>query len=374
MKIALNLQPAVTQQAGIGRYTRELATHLLPLLGDETKLRLDFFDFRRDAKIPAALQKHAGLHPVRWIPGGIVQKAWNHLSFPPYDWLHGRADLYHFTNFLAAPCNTGKRVASIHDLSFIRFPQYTEPKNLRYLKKGIQRTASQADAIITISHFSAKEITTFLEIPEDRIFTTHLGVAPCFTKPTPKEIDLFRSRNGITRPYLLTVGTVEPRKNIPFLISLYEHMQDYEGDLLIAGGLGWRYEPILKRMQESPRAKQIRRIGYMPEEDLPALYASADAFLLPSFYEGFGLPPLEAMACQTPVIASSGGSLREVLQDGAIVLDHYDLDLWSEMLTKILGDKTARNDLIERGMRTASQYTWTKTAQQTLELYRKITQ
>ncbi len=374
MKIALHLQPAVTQQAGIGRYTRELATHLLPLLDDETKLRLDFFDFRREARIPPALQHHQDIHPMRWIPGGLIQKAWNHLSFPPYDWVHGRADVYHFTNFLAAPCKTGKRVVSIHDLSFIRFPQYTEPKNLQYLKKGIYRTASQADAIITISHFSAKEIATFLSVPEERIFTTHLGVSESFQKPSPKHIEEFRMRNSIIRPYLLTVGTVEPRKNLTFLIELFEQMTNYDGDLLIAGGLGWRYEPILQRIQASPRAKNIRRIGYIPDEDLPALYANADAFLLPSFYEGFGLPPLEAMACETPVIASSGGSLREVLQDGAIVLDCYDIDLWREAVTNILSNNSARNDLIQRGSRVASQYTWAQTAAQTLDVYRNISQ
>ena len=372
MKIALHLQPAVTQLAGIGRYTRELATHLLPLLDDTTKLRLDYFDFRREARIPESLQQHRDLHPVRWIPGGIIQKTWNHMGFPPYDWIHGRADVYHFPNFLAAPCKHGKSVVTIHDLSFIRFPQYTEPRNLQYLKAGIQRTAQQAHAIITISHFSAKEIATFLAVPEDRIFTTHLGVAEAFKKTSAKSIEQFRTRNEINRPYLLTVGTVEPRKNIPFLIDLYEQMTDYDGDLLIAGGLGWRYEPILKRIQDSPRAKQIRRIGYIPDEDLPALYANADAFLLPSFYEGFGLPPLEAMACETPVIASSGGSLREVLQDGAIVLDHYDMDLWRDAIAQILSDQAACHDLIQRGIKVASQYTWTRTAAQTLAVYRNI--
>ncbi len=374
MKIAMHVQAAVTQQAGIGRYTRELATHLIDLGGDELQLRLDYFDFRGEARIPASLQHHEGLHPLRWFPGGILQKAWNHLGFPPYDWLHGSADIYHFPNFLAAPCQSGKRVVSIHDLSFMRFPQYTEPKNLRNLKRGIERTVKQADAIITISHFSAREIAMFLQVPENRIFTTHLGVAESFTKPAAEDSAKFRTRNAITKPYLLAVGTIEPRKNLPFLIKLYEQMHDYDGDLLIAGGLGWRYEPILQCIEQSTRSKQIRRIGYLPEEELPALYANADALLMPSFYEGFGLPPLEAMACETPVIASSGGSLQEVLQDGAIVHNHYEMDVWRESIYRILSNQTHRKECVRRGLAVAQQYTWAKTAAQTLDVYRNVLQ
>ena len=372
MKIALHLQAAVTQQAGVGRYTKELAKHLLDLLDDHTQLRLDYFDFRRNAQIPPELHEHPSLHPIRYMPGALAQKTWNYFGFPPYDVLHGKADLYHFPNFLAPPCKTGKRIVTIHDLSFMRFPEYTEAKNLRFLTKGIHRTAQQADAIMTISKFSAQEVINLLHVPEQRVFTTHLGVSPSFIKPSADYMDAFRARHNISRPYLLTVGTVEPRKNLPFLISLFEKMKDYDGDLIIAGGLGWRYEPILQQMQASPRAKQIRRIGYMPEADLTALYAGADAFVLPSHYEGFGLPPLESMACQTPVVTSNGGSLPEVVQDGAIVLDHFDPDAWEQTLYRILSDRTEREALIQRGLQVAGQYSWEQTAKQTLAVYRKV--
>ncbi|MFU8779482.1 MAG: glycosyltransferase family 4 protein [Kiritimatiellia bacterium] len=372
MKIALTLQPAVTQQAGIGRYTRELAAHLLPILDPDTQLRLDFFDFRRKAMVPEALQTHNGLHPVRWIPGNVIEKLWNHISFPPYDCIHGTADLVHYTNFLAAPQRKGKAVVSIHDLSFMRFPQYTEARNLRNLKRGILQTAKRADAVITISRFSASEIATFLDIPPAKIHPIHLGISTAFKRPDDAEIQKFRSRNGIERPYLLTVGTLEPRKNLKFLIHLFEHLKDYDGDLLLAGGLGWHYESILEQIQQSPRTKQIRRIGFVPDADLPALYAGADAFLLPSFYEGFGFPPIEAMACETPVVASTGGSLAEVLQDGAILHNHYELDAWGQSILSVIADQPARQERIRRGKTVANQYTWQKTAAETLAVYRKL--
>jgi glycosyltransferase involved in cell wall biosynthesis len=372
MKIALDLQAAVTQQAGIGRYTRELATHLLPLLDADTQLRLDYFDFRREAVIPQALKGYPGLHPVRWVPGSLMQKAWNHLAFPPYDCIHGAADIFHFPNFLAPPKKAGKTVATIHDLSFMRYPQFTEPRNLRNLTRGMQHTLQQADAILTISRFSAQEIATFLAVPPEKIYPIHLGINQAFKPPPPAGVDNFKTRNGIYRPYILTVGTIEPRKNLGFLIELLEQLQEYDGDLILAGGLGWHYEPILARIEQSPCKKQIRRIGYIPDQELPLLYAGADAFLLPSFYEGFGFPPLEAMACGTPVIASTGGSLREVLQDGAICHDHYDPKAWLQSLEIVLSDKLLREDLIRRGHRVAKQYTWEHTARKTLDVYRTV--
>ena len=370
MKIALNLQPAVTQQAGIGRYTRELATHLIPQMSPDMHLRMDFFDFRREATIPPSLQQHPGLHPVRWMPGGIMQKSWNQLAFPPYEWIYGKADLFHFPNFLVPPCNKGKTIVSIHDVSFIRYPQYTEPRNLKHLTRGITRTAQRADAIITISKFSAEEIVTFLNVPREKVFPIHLGIGPEFTRPTQSEIERFRTRTGIYRPYLLTVGTVEPRKNLNFLIQLFEQLKDFQGDLIIAGGLGWHYEAILERIKQSPRAKDIRRIGYIPDHELPSLYAGAEICIVPSFYEGFGFPPLEAMACGTPVAASTGGSLAEILQDGAILHDHFNLEKWKYSVLSILSDAALRLELAERGIRVASQYTWEKTATETLNVYR----
>jgi glycosyltransferase involved in cell wall biosynthesis len=372
MKLALTLQPAVTQQAGIGRYTRELATHLIPLLDPNTQLRLDYFDFRRKAAIPEALQSHKGLHPVRWIPGNVAEKMWHKLSFPPYECIHGKADLVHYTNFLAAPQRKGKSVVTIHDLSFMRFPQYTETRNLQNLTRGIQTTARRADAIITVSRFSASEVATFLNVPQAKIHPTHLGIAGTFQRPCETDIETFRTRNGLIRPYILTVGTIEPRKNLKFLIRLFEHLKDYDGDLIIAGGLGWHYEPILEQLQKSPRAKQIRRIGFISDGDLPALYAGADAFLLTSFYEGFGLPPLEAMACRTPVVSSSGGSLAEVLQSGAIVHDHYDLEAWATSVMSVITDLAIRQQQVESGIKVVKQYTWQKTAEQTLHVYRDV--
>ncbi len=370
MKLAIQIQPAVTQRAGIGRYTRELVEHLVPLLDPESSMRLDYFDFRGNATPPALARQN--LNPIRWIPGRLIEKIWQYSRFPPYECLGGNADLFHFPNFIAPPVRHGKVVVSIHDLSFVRYPHFAESRNVRYLSRHIQTSTARADAIITISHFSAQEIQAFLQVPAERIFPIHLGVSPSFRRQTDTTVSSYRKAAGLERPYLLTVGTIEPRKNIPFLIDLFEHMPDYDGELVIAGGPGWRCEPIMERIARSPRSKAIRCIGFVADQDLPALYTGADAFLLASFYEGFGFPPVEAMACGTPVVSSTGGSLSEVLGEGAILFDHYEKEAWAQAIRKIRQDDQHRQGLVERGQRIASSYTWQKTAAATLALYKKL--
>ncbi len=370
MQAAIQFQPAVTQRAGVGRYTRELAEHLARLLAPSDSLRLDYFDFRGAATIPSI--PHADLHPVRWVPGRIIQQAWKYTPIPRYECIFGKADLFHFPNFIAPPVRHGKKIVSIHDLSFIRFPHFADVRNMRYLNRRIRDTTARVDAVITISHFSAHEIETYLQVPLEKIYPIHLGISPAFRAPPDADIAHFRQQATLQRPYLLSVGTLEPRKNIPFLIELYENMPDYDGDLVLVGGEGWHVGPILERIARSPRAASIRCLGFVEDQNLPALYAGADAFLLASFYEGFGFPPLEAMACSTPVFSSTGGSLAEVLGDGAVLFDHYHAKTWAKTILSTLSNREACADLAIRGQQVAASYTWEKTAAETLAIYQKV--
>ncbi len=370
MKFAIDIQSAVTQKAGVGRYTRELVEHVAAAIEPLDELALPYFDFRRGA-VPFPVPK-ATMHPVRWIPGRAVQASWRFLRLPPYDLLCGKADLYHFPNFIIPPLWRGKAVVTIHDLAFMRYPQFAEDRNVKYLNSNIRRTARRADAIITVSRFSAQEVETYLHVPPERIFPIHHGIDTRFRRPDEHSIRSALASLGLDRPYLLTVGTIEPRKNIPHLIRVFETLNTFDGDLVIVGGKGWKYEPILDRIRQSPRAANIRCMGYAGDDALPALYAGATVFLLASFYEGFGFPPVEAMACGTPVVSSTGGSLEEVLGDGAALLDHFDVDRWAETVRQAIGDTTFRQGLIERGARQADRYTWRDTARRTLDIYRQV--
>jgi glycosyltransferase involved in cell wall biosynthesis len=369
MKIAIDIQSAVTQKAGVGRYTRELIEHLAGMMAPD-RLAPVYFDFKHDAE-PVDIPD-VETRAIRWIPGRVAQLAWNTLRFPPYNWFAGHADLYHFPNFIIPPLSHGKAVVTIHDLAFMRYPQFAETRNVSYLNKHIRRTAARADAIITVSRFSAREVCTYLGVPSERVFPIHHGIDPRFRRPEPEAMRATLAGLGLDRPYLLTVGTVEPRKNIQHLVRVFEALTGFDGDLVIAGGMGWKTEPILDCIRQSPRAASIKCLGFTNDETLPALYAGADMFLLSSFYEGFGFPPVEAMACGTPVVSSTGGSLEEVLGDAAVLLPHYDIDGWTEAILRVQNDSDHRRDLIGKGTRQAASYTWEKTARQTLDVFRQV--
>ena len=372
MKVCIDIQSAVTQQAGVGRYTRELVQHLNSAAPDD-ELLLSYFDFRGDATsidVP-----HAEQNVVRWCPGRLAQLAWKTIHWPPYDLMTAAADVYHFPNFIIPPMRKRtKSVVTIHDMSYIPYPHFAEERNVSYLRAHMKSTVKRADAIITVSHFSAREICNYLDVSEDRVFTVHHGIADRFMRPSDKITADVLASYKLDKPYLLTVGTIEPRKNISLLIKVFESLTDFDGDLVIAGGLGWKYEPIMERIKKSPRAKSIRCLGYTHDDKLPALYAGASAFVLTSHYEGFGFPPVEAMACGTPVVSSVGGSLAEVLGDGAVLVEGVSEELWANQIRTVLSDSSFREALIDRGRDKAASYTWAKAASETMNVYRQVAQ
>jgi len=369
MRVCIDVQPAIAQRAGVGRYTKTLVEHLVPLAGTD-EVTLAFFDFKRRGA-PFA-ESRATLRPVRWCPGRLLQAAWKTMNWPAFDTLFGRHDVYHFTNFVIPPLRKGRSVVTIYDMSFHRLPSFAEDRNLRYLEAKVQQSADRADAILTISQFSADEICEVLAVPASRVFPIHLGIAPDFAAPPDSAVAELRTRFGLDRPYLLNVGTIEPRKNTGLLFDLLERLSEFDGLLVLAGGRGWKCEPLFERMRNSPHADRIRYFGFVDDADMPALYAGAELFLFPSFYEGFGLPPLEAMACGAPVIASTGGALPEVLGDGARVLESYEPDAWAEAARQLLTDSGAREALVARGRERAARFTWEKTARATWEVYRGL--
>ncbi len=369
MKVCLDIQAAVAQRAGVGRYTRALAERLGADCGVDT-VRLFYFDFRRRGlsfTTPGMEQR-----ALRWLPGRLLQQSWKRLHAPPFNWLAGGADVYHFPNFIIPPLTSGRAVVTVHDVSFLRFPEMAESRNLAYLQARIADTLRRADAIITDSQFCADEIVELLKVERAKINPIHLGVADHILPPVPEAVACFRQKNALQKPYLLAVGTLEPRKNIPFLVAVFEAMRDFDGELVIAGMRGWNYAPILERMRVSSRAAAVRYLEYVSDDDLPALYAGAELFLFPSVYEGFGFPPLEAMRCGVPVLASRAGSLPEVLGDGALLIGDFDVEQWAGQARRLLADNSARRMLTARGSAWVARYTWRETARKTWAVYRKV--
>ncbi len=367
MQLCLDYQPAVAQRAGIGRYTQLLARHLAPLLAPDDELRLFYLDFSRRATPPGV----PNTIPTAWrgLPGALVQQLWKRLRLPPFDLLAGNADLFHFPNFIIPPLRRGRAVVTIHDMSFMRLPECAESKNRRYLEARIADTIERAAAIITISHFSAFEIAALFPQAVGKLHVTHLGIDASFTPPPAAAIAATRQRLGLTRPYIVSVGTIEPRKNFPLLVKAFDALERDDIDLVIAGMPGWNCETIFNSFKEARRAGQIRYLSYVADHDLTALYAGAAAFALASHYEGFGFTPIEAMACGTPVVTAPGGSLQEVAGTAALLVPDYEVEAWRSALATILDDEPLRQRLVQAGLAQAGNYRWQKTAAETLKIY-----
>ncbi|MDP6522633.1 MAG: glycosyltransferase family 1 protein [Kiritimatiellia bacterium] len=370
MRICIDVQSAITQRAGVGRYTMQLVQNLAPL-ATEDELALFYFDFKRKGRpldVPGCEHR-----AVRWCPGRLVQWSWKVLHWPPAGIFTGKADLYHFPNFIIPPMGHGAKVVTVHDMSFLRYPHFAEDKNQRYLSAKIRDTVGRADAIITDSRFSSDEIRDFFAVDNDRLFPVHLGVDAMFASGMDEAVkeDAMRTL-GLERPYILTVGTIEPRKNIPFLVDVFERLESFDGDLVVAGMPGWKYETIMERFQASPKRDRIRYLDYVDDTMLPALYSGASLFAFTSHYEGFGFPPLEAMACGVPVVSATGGSLAEVLDGGAMLVEGYDLDDWVDRVSTMLTDTGMRASFTAKGRKLVAGYSWSETARQTWNVYEAV--
>lgn len=369
MKICIDIQPAVSQCAGIGRYTSELVNHLPADTGLD--FELFYLDFKGKAVPPTT--NTCTLNRYSALPGMLIQQAWKRLGWPRFDKLAGPADLYHFTNFIIPPLSPElKTVVSIHDISFLLHPEFTEQKNLDYLSKRIKATTERADAIITISQQSARDISTHLQVPTEKIHPIYLGVSDKFAPGSPDTISTVKQQLNLSKPYILMVGTFEPRKNIIFAVELFEKMKFFDGDLVIVGQPGWKNEAIFKRIRESGSADRIRTFTALPDNALPSLYSGASFLLMTSFYEGFGFPPVEAMACGTPVLSSTGGSLQEICNQNAVLVQGWNQDQWLEKAQSLLSDTSLRETLIHKGLERSADFKWSSTVSEHLAVYRKV--
>jgi hypothetical protein len=270
------------------------------------------------------------------VPGRVAQGLWKTLNWPPFHTFAGEADLYHFPNFTRPPLRRGRSVITVHDLAFLRLPETLEEKNRLYLQARMKPSVERADAIITVSRFTAHELTDLMGVPAAKLHAIHSGIDADMKPPAPGAVSALRKKLGLDRPYLLMVGTLEPRKNIPFLVDVFERLEKFDGDLVIAGRPGWKYEPILQRLRTSRRAARIKLIQDLGEGELPTLYGGAELFVLPSLYEGFGFPPLESMACGVPAVVAPAGAMAEVCGEAALVIPDYDADAWATAVQRLL--------------------------------------
>jgi glycosyltransferase involved in cell wall biosynthesis len=269
-----------------------------------------------------------------------------------------------------------KRLITIHDVFPLSFPGHsTALENIIY-RFWLPYAVKHVDALITDSLQSKSDIQKFLHVSCEKITVIPLSAAKHFKGLAPLEINQVLTCYGITQPYILYVGSIEPRKNLLRLLAAFSLLCQWSPKfkLVIVGSPNlWKSSPAAQFAEQKGLNDRVYFTGYVPDADLPALYNGADLFCFPSLYEGFGLPVLEAMACGTPVITSNTSSLPEIAGDAALLIDPYNIDAITAAMRRILEDSTLAQDLREKGLARARQFSWEKTAHQTLVVYEKVT-
>lgn len=376
MHIAIDYTPAVLQGAGIGRYTRELVQALIPLLDPTDRVTLLYPRerglFAPAGAWPAAVRIRRLPLPDRW-----QTVLWHRLRAPlPVEWVTGPFDLFHAPNFLLPPVRRGKTIVTVHDLAFLVHPEYAYPALQRFLAAAVPRALARADHVLADSEATRRDAIRLFGLSPDRISVVGAGVDARFRPLDRATLRDVADRYGLSDvPFVLTVGTLEPRKNIEGLIrgfAIARQSAAFPHHLVIAGGRGWLYETIFATVEHHNLGDYVHFLGFVPDADLPALYNLADLFAYPSHYEGFGLPVLEALACGTPVLCTDTSSLPEIAGDAAWFIPPGHDEALAAALARLLTDADLRRELGHRGPAHAATWTWDKPAARLLAVYRSL--
>ena len=373
MRIGIDYTAAVRQGAGIGRYTRELVRALAEL------------DRGNDYVLLAATGRQ-GQEPGEWPPNFRVRSVpisdrvlailWHRLQLPLWvELATGPLDIFHSPDFVLPPVRHARTLLTVHDLSFMRHPECADANLRAYLNKVVPRSVHRADLVLADSQNTKDDLVELLGVAPDRIEVIYPGVEERF-RPIEDQALLGKVRRRYNLPprFVLGLGTLEPRKNFPCLIKAYSSLVTrYPSlQLVIAGGKGWLYQEIFATVERLGLEAQVIFPGFVADGDLPALYNLADLFVFPSLYEGFGLPPLEAMACGTPVITSNASSLPEVVGQAGLMVEATDVEALAEAMKRVLEDDALREGMIAKGLEQAREFTWEGAAAKLLSLYQAI--
>jgi glycosyltransferase involved in cell wall biosynthesis len=281
-----------------------------------------------------------------------------------------KADIYHGTNFTFLPIFKGKKIITIHDLAYMRYPETTSERIYAHHSKWVPYCAKHCDHIIADSQQTKNDIIDLLHISEDKISVVYLAANSHF-KPIQKQFSINISHD----PYFLFVGTLEPRKNLLTLLKAYVQYRknsDFCNKLVLVGVKGWKYSPIFDWIKENKLEDDIIVTGFITEEELVAMYNGATALVMPSIYEGFGLPVVEAMQCGTPIIGSNCTSIAEIVDHYGILIDPYDIEGWARALDSLSRSQYERSRLAALSLERASHFSWKETAIQTHRIYERL--
>tara|TARA_R110001583_G_scaffold149372_1_gene301458 strand:+ start:18910 stop:20082 length:1173 start_codon:yes stop_codon:yes gene_type:complete len=387
MKVIISIEPIRYPLTGIGRYTYELVRQFQ---SESTISELKYFSGRKFVHtLPDMVNDYVdeGANSLkRKLLGNFKNLLLRNKSIVdmyqgilPYiqrsALKESESYIYHGPNFYLPPA-PGKKVVTFHDLSIYTHPEFHPSERVRYMRKALKYTFDHADALITDSEYTRNEVISYFGYPANKVFSVPLASAAEFRPRSHNEISPILSEYAITLgEYSLYVGTIEPRKNLDVLIQAYSRLPmelRRRWPLILAGYRGWKSESIHQKIKKAEHEGWARYIGFTPAEHLPVLFSGARLFVFPSRYEGFGLPVLEALSSGVPVVCSNSSSLPEVTGNCALTSDPDDVDMLTSNIRRGLEDDIWRKRSIEDGFIQSQKFSWTRCAQETLNVYRSI--
>lgn len=355
------------RSAGVSTYTRQLLLHLPGVAPQHEVIAL------HGANVPGLPGIQSLVSPVP-TDRPLVRIAWEQLALPlvarrqRFDVLHGTVNVLPL--LASAP-----GVITVHDLSFLRLPERLAGARVRYLKAAVAASVRKAQGVIAVSYHTSQELMELLAVPPERIQVVPSGVDARF-QPMPAEtVADFRREHFQGRPFILHVGTLEPRKNLDVLLRAFAAARaagDLPHVLALVGGRGWMYQPLFALVAGLGLQQHVAFLDFVPAEELPLWYNSSDLFAYPSAYEGFGLPVLEAMACGAPVITTAGSALGELVGSAGMTVQPGSSEALEAAITRVLEDATLRDEMSRLGRMRAAEFSWERTARETVAVYEQV--
>jgi glycosyltransferase involved in cell wall biosynthesis len=367
MRIGIDARLVFYNRAGIGQYILQLVEALAQL-----HPKNDEFVLLQSRKDKACI-----IHSNGFVRKSLWTPSHNRFEQPALSFEVSRLklDLLHSPDFIPPFKRNCKSVITIHDLAFLLYPHFLTKESARYYGQ-IDQAWRKTDHIIAVSEATKQDSIKMLGVPEKKITVIHEAANPIYRQVSLEIAQQHvKKQYKIDKDFILFVSTIEPRKNLPGLLHAYQQLREkYKRDelLVLAGSKGWLWEEVYETVADLNLENQVLFLGRVPSADLVYLYNAARVLVHPSFYEGFGLTPLEAMTCGTPAIVSNTSALPEVVGDAALMINPHDLDGLTVAMWRILTEKDLRKDLIQKGLKRAAKFSWQKAAQQTLKVYHKV--
>lgn len=365
MRIGIDCRLPYYRMGGISQYIIFLIQALAGLNSDD---EFWLFHSRKDPRsyVPTGDPRFQRLD--LWTPS---HHRWERHALAA-ELLPHRLEVFHSPDFIPPAGGAPRRIITVHDLTFLHYPQFLTAESRGYYNDQIAWAAETADHISADSEATRGDILTLLSVPPDKVTTVLLAANPLYQTPAPThDVAVTLATLGLAPGYVLFVGTLEPRKNVPTLLQALARLRPQERPITLAmvGGKGWIYDDIFATIAGLGLADHVRHLSDVSDAQLQHLYQAAGVLASPSHYEGFGLPALEAMHSGCPVIASTHGSLPEIVGDAGILLDPDDVAGWAAAIDRVLSDPALRQQLVARGHAQAGRFQWQRTAEQTLALY-----